>query len=102
MSDGPAFEEQQGCQEELVLRLVPGRAGGQRGGCDAWCHSLPARARTTSGAFQGHAAGERYHFGDPVSWPKISRKEVLIAEVRKKKKKKKRKEETRTRVRFFI
>lgn len=61
MSDGPASEEQQGCQEELVLRLVPGREGGQGGGRDARCHSLPARARTASGTFQGHAAGERYH-----------------------------------------
>lgn len=83
VSDGPASEEQQGCQEELVLCLVPGRSRGQGGGCDAWCHSLPARARTASGAFQGHAAGERYHFGDPVSWPKISRERVLIVRIRK-------------------
>lgn len=61
--------------------MVLGREGGQGGGRNARCHSLPARTRTTTGAFQGHATGERYHFGDPVSWPKISRE---------KKKKKKR------------
>lgn len=59
-NDGTASEEQQGCQEELLLRLVPWGEGGQGGGRDAWCHNVPAGAGTASGTFQGHAAGERH------------------------------------------
>lgn len=57
-SDGPTWQKQQGCQEELVLRVVFGSEGGQGGGRDARCHRLPPGARTAAGAFQGHAAGE--------------------------------------------
>lgn len=58
-SDGPAREKRQGCQEELVLRVVFGGEGGEGGGRDARCHRLPPGTRAAAGAFQGHATGEQ-------------------------------------------